>query len=86
MDESGQLSSLLSLSAFVGKSLSDDQTGAAALQRQPRMVPRGPSRDCSTQSDEAPQEPELTAEPSKLKTSEAISAATTGEFIALLST
>ncbi|XP_045905462.1 angiomotin-like 2a isoform X1 [Micropterus dolomieu] len=60
-----------------GKSLSDDQTGAAALQRQPRVVPRGPSRDCSTQSDEAPQEPELTAEPSKLKTSEAISAATT---------
>ncbi|XP_044055786.1 angiomotin-like 2a isoform X2 [Siniperca chuatsi] len=60
-----------------GKSRSDDQTGAAALQPQPHVVPKGPSRDCSTQSDEAPQEPELTAEPSELKTSEAISAATT---------
>ncbi|XP_040896600.1 angiomotin-like 2a isoform X2 [Toxotes jaculatrix] len=59
-----------------GKSLSDDLTGAAALQPQPCVVPRGRSRDCSTQSDEAPQEPELTAELSKLKTSEAISAAT----------
>ncbi|KAL7396614.1 hypothetical protein ABVT39_008710 [Epinephelus coioides] len=62
-----------------GKSLSDDQTGAAAaaaLQPQPRMGPRGPSRDSSTQSDEAPQEPEPTAEPEKLKTSEVISAAT----------
>ncbi|XP_035509338.1 angiomotin-like 2a [Morone saxatilis] len=59
-----------------GKSLSDDQTGATALQPRPLVVPRGPSRDCSTQSDEALQEPDLTAEPSKLKTSEA-SAATT---------
>lgn len=61
-----------------GKSLSDDQTGAAAavLQPQPRMGPRGPSRDSSTQSDEVPQEPEPTAEPEKQKTSEVISAAT----------
>lgn len=51
------------------KSLSDDQTGAASLQ--PSVVPKGPSRDSSTQSDEAPQEPE----PNKLKESEA--AATT---------
>ncbi|XP_070688626.1 angiomotin-like 2a [Pempheris klunzingeri] len=60
-----------------GKSLSDDQTGAAVLQTQPYVAPRGPSRDSSTQSDEVPQEPEVTAEPSKLKTSEGISAATT---------
>ncbi|XP_069006970.1 angiomotin-like 2a isoform X1 [Embiotoca jacksoni] len=52
------------------KSLSDDQTGAAALQAPP-FVSR---RDCSTQSDEAPQDPEVTAEPGELKT---ISAATT---------
>ncbi|KAF3691276.1 Angiomotin-like 2a [Channa argus] len=44
------------------KSLSDDQTGAAALLPQLRGVPRGPSRDSSTQSEEAPQEPELRAE------------------------
>ncbi|TKS74810.1 Angiomotin-like 2a [Collichthys lucidus] len=56
-----------------GKNLSDDQTGAAAaaLQPRPRVVPQSSSRDCSTQCDEAPQEPELPAEPSKLKTSEA---------------
>ncbi|XP_044217640.1 angiomotin-like 2a [Thunnus albacares] len=54
------------------KSLSDDQTGAASLQHQPCVVPKRPSRDSSTQSDEVPQEPELTAE-----SSEAISAATT---------
>ncbi|KAM7410520.1 hypothetical protein PAMA_001791 [Pampus argenteus] len=56
-----------------GKSLSDDQTAAASLQHQPCVtVPKGPSRDSSTQSDEAPQEPELTAQ-----SSEAIAAATT---------
>ncbi|CAK6956252.1 angiomotin-like 2a [Scomber scombrus] len=55
-----------------GKSLSDDQTGAAPLQHQPRVVPKRPSRDCSTQSDEVPQEPELAAE-----STVAISAATT---------
>ncbi|XP_059197934.1 angiomotin-like 2a [Centropristis striata] len=60
-----------------GKSLSDDQTGAAALQPQPRVGPRAPSRDSSTQSDEVPQEHELTEEPGKLKTSEMTSAATT---------
>lgn len=85
MDVSGQLSNVFSLSAFVGKSLSDDQTGAAALQPQPRAVPKRPSRDCSTQSDEAPLETELIAEPSKLKTSEAISAAATGGYIVFLS-
>lgn len=71
-----------------GKSLSDDQTGAAAaaLQPQPRMGPRGPSRDSSTQSDEAPQEPEPTAEPEKLKTSEVISAATSDSSEELLKT
>ncbi|XP_037626596.1 angiomotin-like 2a isoform X1 [Sebastes umbrosus] len=62
-----------------GKSLSDDQTGAAAaLQPQPCVGPRGPSRDSSTQSDNVPtEEPELTAEPGKLKMSEVISAAST---------
>ncbi|KAM6938538.1 angiomotin-like 2a isoform 1-T1 [Lycodopsis pacificus] len=60
-----------------GKSLSDDQTCAAVLQPRPRAGPRAPSRDSSTQSDEALMEPEITAEPEKLKTSEAISAATT---------
>ncbi|XP_076583262.1 angiomotin-like 2a isoform X2 [Chaetodon auriga] len=60
-----------------GSSLSDDQTGGAALQPRPRLVPKGPSRHRSTQSDEASPEPELTAEPSKLKTPEAISAAAT---------
>ncbi|XP_022615120.1 angiomotin-like protein 2 isoform X2 [Seriola dumerili] len=64
-----------------GKSLSDDLTGAAALQPHPRAVPKGASRDSSTQSDEAPQEPELAAEPLKLKAepeaASAASAATT---------
>ncbi|XP_070817178.1 angiomotin-like 2a isoform X2 [Chaetodon trifascialis] len=60
-----------------GSSLSDDQTGGAALQPQPRPGPKGPSRHRSTQSDEALLEPELTAEPSKLKASEAISVAAT---------
>nr|XP_046247443.1 angiomotin-like 2a isoform X2 [Scatophagus argus] len=62
-----------------GKSLSDDQTGAAAAALQPRplMVPRGPSQDCSTQSDAASLEPEPTAETSKIKTSETMSAAAT---------
>lgn len=67
--------------SFVGKSLSDDQTGAASLQHKPCVVPKRPSRDSSTQSDEVPQEPELTAE-----STEAISAATTGGLIVLLST
>ncbi|XP_034532795.1 angiomotin-like 2a isoform X2 [Notolabrus celidotus] len=53
-----------------GKSLSDDQTGAAALQIKTRVLPKGLTRDSSTQSDEA-QEPE----PSK--TPDVISAATT---------
>ncbi|TDH08043.1 hypothetical protein EPR50_G00093680 [Perca flavescens] len=60
-----------------GKSLSDDQTGAAALQPRTRVGPRAPSRDSSTQSDEVPQEQELTAEPGMLKTSEMMSRATT---------
>uniref|UniRef100_A0A3B4VHC3 Angiomotin like 2a n=1 Tax=Seriola dumerili TaxID=41447 RepID=A0A3B4VHC3_SERDU len=70
-----------------GKSLSDDLTGAAALQPHPRAVPKGASRDSSTQSDEAPQEPELAAEPLKLKAepeaASAASAATTGGFTVL---
>lgn len=68
------------MSLFVAKSLSDDQTGADALHPQPRVVPKGPSRDSSTQSDEALQEPELRAEPRKLKAPESISAATIGKF------
>lgn len=69
------------MSALTGKSLSDDLTGAAALQPHPCVAPRGPSRDSSTQSDEAPQEPELPAQPDKLKTEpDAVSAATTGGF------
>ncbi|XP_034439080.1 angiomotin-like 2a isoform X1 [Hippoglossus hippoglossus] len=51
-----------------GKSLSDDLTGAAVLHPRPCAVPKGPSRDSSTQCDEVPQE---------LETSEGISAATT---------
>ncbi|KAK5930132.1 hypothetical protein CgunFtcFv8_026396 [Champsocephalus gunnari] len=45
-----------------GKSLSDDQTGAAVLRLQPCMggPARAPSRDCSTQSEEASLEPEPT--------------------------
>lgn len=74
------------MSACIGKSLSDDLTGVAALQPQPCVVSKAPSRDSSTQSDEAPQESELTAESGKLKMSEAISAATTGGFFVLLST
>lgn len=53
-----------------GKSLSDDLTGAAVLRPRPRAGPKNPSRDSSTQSDEAPQEPEL-------ETHQVISAATT---------
>ncbi|KAM8874542.1 angiomotin-like 2a [Spinachia spinachia] len=60
-----------------GKSLSDDQTGAAAMQPLPILRPRGPSRDSSTQSDEALLEPELAAQPEELKMSGGISAATT---------
>ncbi|KAM9849191.1 angiomotin-like 2a isoform 2-T2 [Aulostomus maculatus] len=37
-----------------GKSLSDDQTVAASLHTQPRVVSKRPSRDSSTQSDEPP--------------------------------
>ncbi|XP_060933697.1 angiomotin-like 2a isoform X2 [Limanda limanda] len=51
-----------------GKSLSDDLTGAAVLHPRPCAVPKGPSRDSSTQCDEVPQE---------LKTYDVISAATT---------
>uniref|UniRef100_A0A668A5S7 Angiomotin like 2a n=1 Tax=Myripristis murdjan TaxID=586833 RepID=A0A668A5S7_9TELE len=57
------------------KSLSDDQTGAALLLPQPCAVPKVPSRDSSTQSDVASQEPEPTVEPKKLVASEAVSAA-----------
>ncbi|XP_034736308.1 angiomotin-like 2a [Etheostoma cragini] len=60
-----------------GKSLSDDQTGAAALQPQPSVGPGAPSRDSSTQSDEVPEEEELPAEPGMLTTSETMSRATT---------
>nr|XP_020465726.1 angiomotin-like protein 2 isoform X2 [Monopterus albus] len=60
-----------------GMNLSDDQTGAAALQPQPCAAPRVLSRDSSTQSDEALQEPELRTEQGKLKTSETITATTT---------
>ncbi|KAA8589752.1 hypothetical protein FQN60_013117 [Etheostoma spectabile] len=60
-----------------GKSLSDDQTGAAVLQPQPSVGPRAPSRDSSTQSDEVPLEQELPAEPGTLMTSETMSRATT---------
>ncbi|CAJ1059808.1 angiomotin-like 2a isoform X2 [Xyrichtys novacula] len=62
-----------------GKSLSDDQTGAAALHIKSRVVvAKAPSRDSSTQSDEVPQEQEAesTAEPSKQKPCDVISAAT----------
>ncbi|TMS19930.1 Angiomotin-like 2a [Larimichthys crocea] len=71
-----------------GKNLSDDQTGAAAaaLQPRPRVVPQSSSRDCSTQCDEAPQEPELTAEPGKLKTAEAATTDTSEEPKAPLKT
>ncbi|XP_029286128.1 LOW QUALITY PROTEIN: angiomotin-like 2a [Cottoperca gobio] len=73
------INSVTSSTESKGKSLSDDQTDSAALPPQPRVVgpPRAPSRDCSTQSDEVPDEPELTAEHGKLKTSEVISAAST---------
>ncbi|KAG8003518.1 hypothetical protein GBF38_018679, partial [Nibea albiflora] len=78
----------LSLSAFVGKNLSDDQTGAAAtaLQPRPRVVPQSSSRDCSTQCDEAPQEPELTAEQSEPKAAEAATTDTSEEPKAPLKT
>ncbi|KAE8294418.1 Angiomotin-like 2a [Larimichthys crocea] len=71
-----------------GKNLSDDQTGAAAaaLQPRPRVVPQSSSRDCSTQCDEAPQEPELTAEPGKLKMAEAATTDTSEEPKAPLKT
>uniref|UniRef100_A0A3P8R653 Angiomotin C-terminal domain-containing protein n=1 Tax=Astatotilapia calliptera TaxID=8154 RepID=A0A3P8R653_ASTCA len=59
-----------------GKSLSDDQTGSAVLQPKLLAAAKVLSRDCSTQSDEASQEPEATAEHGKLKMCEASSAAT----------
>lgn len=59
----------------VAKSLSDDQTGASVLQPRPFVSAKSSSRDSSTQSDEAPQEPE--AEADKGKTSEGNSAAST---------
>ncbi|XP_071373675.1 angiomotin-like 2a isoform X2 [Centroberyx affinis] len=58
-----------------GKSLSDDQTGAAVLPSRPCAAPKVQSRDCSTQSDAASPEPELTAESGRLAASEAICAA-----------
>ncbi|XP_028260250.1 angiomotin-like 2a isoform X2 [Parambassis ranga] len=56
-----------------GKSLSDDQTGAAVLQPQPLVA----AKASSTQSCRAPQEPEVTAVPNQLKVTEGISTATT---------
>ncbi|XP_056132140.1 angiomotin-like 2a [Lampris incognitus] len=56
-----------------GKSLSDDQTGAALPPPQYCAVTKAQSRDSSTQSDMSLQEPEHTAEPSKPTTLEAIS-------------
>ncbi|XP_034091584.1 angiomotin-like 2a isoform X1 [Gymnodraco acuticeps] len=56
------INNLTSSTESKGKSLSDDQTGAAALRLQPCMggPVRAPSRDCSTQSEEASLEPEPT--------------------------
>ncbi|XP_041862796.1 angiomotin-like 2a isoform X2 [Melanotaenia boesemani] len=60
-----------------GKSLSDDQTGAAAMKLLSFITAKGLSRDSGTQSDEPSQELEVPAEPGKLKVSEVISAAPT---------
>ncbi|XP_072246241.1 angiomotin-like 2a [Leuresthes tenuis] len=60
-----------------GKSLSDDQTGAAVLKPPSFVVAKGPNRASGTQSDEALQECRVTAEPGKLQPYEEISMAST---------
>ncbi|XP_012716686.2 angiomotin-like 2a [Fundulus heteroclitus] len=71
-----------------GKSLSDDQTGAAALKKTPSFVPaKAPTQDSSTQSDEATQELEVIAEQDKSQATEgnpAVSMGTSEEPRALL--
>lgn len=62
--------------ARIGKSLSDDSTYAAALQRQPCVAPGFPSRECSTQNPVALEDPELAE-------TEPISATSSGGFVVL---
>ncbi|XP_068176183.1 angiomotin-like 2a [Antennarius striatus] len=59
------------------KSLSDDQTGAAGLQSRPHGASQGQREDRSIHSEPLQPDPEPTAKPNKLQTSEVTSAAST---------
>ncbi|XP_034036573.1 angiomotin-like 2a [Thalassophryne amazonica] len=59
------------------KNLSDDQTGAVSLTFHPHVLPKTPSRDCGTQSEAAPQEPDIPTETCKSKAPEPVAAANT---------
>ncbi|XP_038160131.1 angiomotin-like 2a [Cyprinodon tularosa] len=61
-----------------GKSLSDDQTGAASLKTPSFVTAKAPTQDSSTQSDETTQDLEVIAEQDKFQETEGISAATRG--------
>ncbi|XP_047231731.1 angiomotin-like 2a [Girardinichthys multiradiatus] len=56
-----------------GKSLSDDQTGAAVLKTPSFVTAKAPTQDSSTQSDETMQELEVIAEQDKLQATAGIS-------------
>lgn len=69
------------MSLFVGRSLSDDQTGAAELKPPSLVSYKGPNQDSSARIDEVTQELGVaTTEPGTLKASEVVSSAATGGF------
>lgn len=78
MEESVHLNGVLTLSTFVGESISNDQTGAAVLKPPSFVAAKGPKRDSSTQCEESPQEQEVVAETDKIKAAGGIPGATTG--------
>uniref|UniRef100_A0A3B3ULE3 Angiomotin like 2a n=1 Tax=Poecilia latipinna TaxID=48699 RepID=A0A3B3ULE3_9TELE len=64
-----------------GKSLSDDQTGAAVLKPASFVAAKVPTQDSSTQSDEVKPGLDVTAEKDSSQVNEGTPAATTGEFL-----
>uniref|UniRef100_A0A096M5D2 Angiomotin like 2a n=1 Tax=Poecilia formosa TaxID=48698 RepID=A0A096M5D2_POEFO len=66
---------------FSGKSLSDDQTGAAVLKPTSFVAAKVPTQDSSTQSDEVKPGLDVTAEKDSSQVNEGTPAATTGEFL-----
>lgn len=78
MEESVHLNGVLTLSTFVGESISNDQTGAAGLKPPSFVAATGPKRDSSTQCEEAPEEQEVVAEMDKMKATGGVPGAITG--------